>query len=277
MNKIYKYILLSYFFCGCSSYTPDFMAAYNYVCDVEKSKHRKECIDFETFDKRYENLLFVNNSMKTSLSKRDKKSNIEEKICNGKIEEQFEGFKEYIQKAFNENQDYEKNAPIRDLAAYASLSQTIFNILMYAFATFETNERAIQFLSHICNIFKFLPRPTVVKMLKECEDFYNDDSPDIKGKIVPLVQNIAKRVNDEVDIGVVSCVKDVEFTNDEKVNFFSTLVFILHNKKYLSIEKNNEDFSNNRKIDQKSLENHNRNKGYSNKKKNYSLERSKAA
>ena len=241
MNKIYKLSLLSYFFfSGCAQYTPDFMAAYVYACNVEISKHKKEHGNIDAFKKRLKLLEESHDKIKTLLNTKakDKLSSFEKSIISGDVNKRFKQFDDFISQAFTDVTNYDVNGSVRDFAAYACLSQTIFNILMYAFSSLD-DAKAMKILNIVCNVLKFLKPRVVVEALILCENFYEKESfSNFNQELLETVNNLVELVKKSADSGALTCVNDLEFTPEEGLTLISTLVFLLNHKHFFKIEDN---------------------------------------
>lgn len=247
MNKIYKLSLLSYFFLlGCSYHTPDLMAAYVYACDLERAKHRIEQGSIDDFNVRFKQLCDDNSELKKKLEDKNQQNKtitaFEEQILNGNIEKRFKEFETFIADAFkNVDKNYIVNSAIRDFAAYASLSQSIFNILMYAFAGLGDNKKASEVLYDICKLLRFLEPVTVIKILVQCEEFYQKESySNFQQELIDLYNNITKTIQDaNVNIGSIGELSSLNFSDKEIKQLFGTLAFLLSNKNFFNTSEEN--------------------------------------
>ncbi len=224
----------------CSNHTPDFIAAYVYARDVEISKHRIEQGNFDNFKTRLKQLCEDNENVKKKLVHKIKLTKFEEQLLSGNIEKKFEQFEIFIKDAFNNTEKYGANSAIRDFSAYASLSQSIFNILMYTFASLD-DDKALKVLNVVCKLLRFLEPDTVIKVLIQCENFYNKETySNFQQELTDLYENIVTTIKDaKVDAGGISCVSELDFSENEILKLFGTLIFLLNNKNFFNTSEDN--------------------------------------
>jgi len=234
MCRLCKIALLFYSFLqGCSNYTPDTLAAYTWACDVERNKNRIKQCDRDDVEIRHNQLCKDHNDIKNELKKKNNPSSFEQQILDGKVEKRFNQFRDFLCAAFiKSKQNKSHNGAIRDFAAYAVLSQTIFNFLMYVFASLD-DSKALKTLETVCKLLRFFEPDKVIKILVQCEDFYNKDShPNLQQELTNLFDNISASMRNNVDSGALACVSEFEFSEKEIQTLLSTLLFLLSIKHF---------------------------------------------
>lgn len=233
MRRLCKIALLFYSFLqGCSNYTPDTLAAYTWVCDVERNKNRIKQCDRDDVEIRHNQLCKDHNNIKNELKKKNNPSSFEQQILDGKVEKRFNQFRDFLCAALESKQNKSHNGAIRDFAAYAVLSQTIFNFLMYVFASLD-DSKALKTLETVCKLLRFFEPDKVIKILVQCEDFYNKDShPNLQQELTNLFDNISASMRNNVDSGALACVSEFEFSEKEIQTLLSTLLFLLSIKHF---------------------------------------------
>ena len=241
MNKIYKISLLSYLFLlGCGDYTTDFMSAYVYAHDLELSKYRIEQGSLDNFNARFKQLCEDNDSVRQKLANKTTLTTFEEQLLNGDINKKFAQFERFIKNAFTDTKKYGANSSIRDFAAYAVLSQPIFNILMYVFASLD-DDKSIKVLNGVCKLLRFCDPVTVIKVLIQCENFYNKETYcNYQQELTALYASIMNTIQDvKVDAGSMSCISELDFSENEILKLLGILGFLLNNKNFFNTSEEN--------------------------------------